>query len=103
MGINVPKDHDIRHELEVNGRILAEEIEVVAHVADYVFDDDFLLMELDEVESFIAEHRHLPGIPSESDITQRGGTVSLGEAFTGMLQYPEQREFFRWDRSCKST
>ena len=90
VGIGVPSDHDITHELEVNGTILAEEIEVVAEVADYVFDDNFHLISIEEVEAFITNNHHLPGIPSKSDIAQQGGKVSLGQAFTQMLQKIEE-------------
>lgn len=90
VGINVPADHDIKNELEVNGTIRAEEIEVIAAVADYVFDDNFPVMGLDEVAKFIDRHRHLPGMPSKSEVIQRGGTVPLGETFTTILQKVEE-------------
>ena len=90
VGIGVPSNHNITHELEVNGTILAEEIEVVAAVADYVFDDNFHLISLDKVEAFIANNHHLPGIPSKSEVAQQGGKVPLGQAFTQMLQKIEE-------------
>ncbi len=90
VGINVPAEHDIRNELEVKGTILAEEIEVVANVADYVFDDGFVLMPLEDVDSFIRENHHLPGIPSEADVIAGGGAVPLGQAFTLLLQKIEE-------------
>lgn len=50
--------------LTVNGKIKAEEVQVVVDVpADYVFDEDYSLKPLEEVEEFIKENKHLPGYP----------------------------------------
>ncbi len=40
--------------------------------ADYVFDDDYQLLSLTEVENYIAEHHHLPHVPSEAEVTKNG-------------------------------
>lgn len=66
--------------LSVNGVILAKEVMVsTASVnwPDYVFEDDYNLMSLDEVEAFINENKHLPNIPSQGDVSKEG--LSLGE------------------------
>lgn len=76
--------------LTVNGGIKCEEIEVVADIADYVFADDYNLMSLDEVENFITENRHLPGIASEDEVERNGGTVSVGESYTKLLEKVEE-------------
>lgn len=76
--------------LTVNGKILAEEIEVVATIADYVFDDDFDLMPLEEVESYININHHLPGIPSRVDVVENGGSIPLGQSYTNLLQKIEE-------------
>ena len=38
------------------------------NVPDYVFEDDYPLMPLDELRSFIDENGHLPGIPSADEV-----------------------------------
>lgn len=44
--------------------------------ADYVFEDDYQLRSLDEVEQFIRQHRHLPGLPSAQDVARDGIDVA---------------------------
>ncbi len=39
---------------------------------DYVFEQDYNLKPLDQVESFIKEHKHLPEIPSAREINEKG-------------------------------
>lgn len=57
--------------LAVDGKILAKEIFVNIHNsvwADYVFDKNYKLMALSDVETFIKKEKHLPNIPSELDL-----------------------------------
>ncbi|HRW21472.1 MAG TPA: hypothetical protein P5509_05820 [Bacteroidales bacterium] len=56
--------------------------------SDFVFDKDYQLMTIDEIENFIAEHNHLPGVPSEADIIENG--VDLGEMDRILLQKIEE-------------
>jgi hypothetical protein len=66
------------HMLAVNGSIGAREIVVeLSTWADYVFNPDYKLMPLSELEEFIAQNKHLPEIPGEETITENG--LSLGE------------------------
>jgi UDP-3-O-[3-hydroxymyristoyl] glucosamine N-acyltransferase len=64
----------------VDGRIICEELRVrnSNNWPDYVFAADYPLMALEELEAFIAANRHLPGIPSETDVQQNQG-FDLGE------------------------
>lgn len=77
------------HKLDVDGTIAAEEIIVQAVQADYVFGNNYDLMSLDEVEEFISQNNHLPGVPSSDDIAVHGG-VSLGDSHTLLLQKIEE-------------
>jgi len=43
--------------------------------ADRVFDPDYKLMPLDQVEAFVATHRHLPDVPSEAEVLKKGTSV----------------------------
>ncbi len=68
------------YRLYVNGGILAEKVRVAvygsAFWADYVFAPDYRLKPLEEVEAFIAENKHLPGIPSAEEIGKEGLDVA---------------------------
>ena len=68
--------NDPTHKLSVNGTIRAKEIIVESGWSDYVFEDDYRLAPLSEVEAHIAAHGHLPGIPSATEIEQNGAKLS---------------------------
>jgi hypothetical protein len=50
--------------VQVNGQNLT--------VPDYVFEDDYELMPLTELQAFIDTHGHLPGIPSAEEVNEQG-------------------------------
>ena len=72
------------YRLYVEGGILSEGINIAlestADWADYVFDDDYELMSLKERAKYIAENRHLPGVPSDKDIVRDGLDVAKMQA-----------------------
>src|SRR5690606_30422515 len=70
------------YSLFVNGGILTEEVRVIlkAQWADYVFEEDYNLPKLEEVETFIKENKHLPNVPSAKEVTENG--IELGEIAT---------------------
>ena len=42
------------------------------NVPDYVFDESYDIMSLDELRAFIRDHRHLPGVPSANEVNSDG-------------------------------
>lgn len=46
------------------------------NVADYVFAEDYNLKSLSEVENYVNEHKHLPGVPSAAEMEAEGISVS---------------------------
>lgn len=46
------------------------------NVADYVFAKDYNLKSLSEVENYVNEHKHLPGVPSAAEMEAEGISVS---------------------------
>jgi hypothetical protein len=56
--------------------------------ADYVFADDYKLPSLAEVEKFIYNNRHLPGIPSAKTVEKEG--LDLGENQAALLKKIEE-------------
>lgn len=79
---------DPQNKLDVNGTIRATEVKVETGWADFVFDKDYKLPTLQEVENHINEHKHLPDIPSEAEVKENG--VSLGEMQAKLLQKIEE-------------
>lgn len=82
-------DFSGNHKLRVEGSVGAREIKVEATGwSDFVFQNDYELRTLDEVEEHINEKGHLPEIPSEAEVTENG--INLGEMDAKLLQKIEE-------------
>ena len=69
--------------------IVAKKIKVTSTAgADFVFEDDYDLKPLEEVESFIKENKHLPEIPSAKDMKENG--LDMSEFQIKLLQKIEE-------------
>lgn len=80
----------------------AEEIlvRVDAH-PDYVFNDDYDLKSLDEVNAFIKTNGHLPGIPSENEALENG--LKIGEMQTKLLEKIEELTLYMIEQNEEIT
>jgi hypothetical protein len=60
--------------LTVKGTIHTEEVRVDLSVPgpDYVFEKDYDLLSLSEIESYINQHKHLPEVPSAKQMGEEG-------------------------------
>lgn len=62
--------------LLVEKGILTEKLKVAtlssADWADYVFEDTYKLLSLEEVEKYIKENKHLPNVPSADEMSKSG-------------------------------
>lgn len=72
----------------VTGALFASEVQVKAQTADFVFDPDYQLRSLGEVESFILDNKHLPEIPSATEMEASG--VNLAEMNKLLLMKVEE-------------
>nr|WP_319571003.1 hypothetical protein [uncultured Draconibacterium sp.] len=75
-------------ELAVNGKIRAKEVKVETNWSDFVFENDYNLPTLDEVETQIKEKKHLKDIPSAKEVEENG--IFLGEMDSKLLQKIEE-------------
>ncbi len=78
--------------LAVNGDVLAKEVRVSiasTNWPDYVFSSEYEMMSLGELEKYINEHRHLPGVPSAAEVDERGD-IDLGAMNAILLQKIEE-------------
>ena len=76
-------------QLAVSGGIKAKEIEVsLDGWPDFVFDSDYDLLPLVQVEAFIRKRGHLPDVPSQSELDSRG--VNLGEMQATLMRKVEE-------------
>ncbi|MDR6967669.1 hypothetical protein J2X31_001681 [Flavobacterium arsenatis] len=76
------------YRLSVDGAIRANRVKVYTTWADYVFEKDYGLPTLEEVEKHIIEKGHLKDIPSAKDVEQNG--IELGEMNKLLLQKVEE-------------
>lgn len=76
--------------LTINGGVTSEELEIIEDVpeADYVFEDDYNLRSLEEVETYIQENKHLPDVPSAQEFKENG--YKVGEMDNLLLQKVEE-------------
>ncbi|KKM23174.1 hypothetical protein LCGC14_1617880 [marine sediment metagenome] len=84
---SVPSDYH----LAVDGGIIAEEVFVELSGdwwPDHVFQKDYNLMSLAELENYVTINNHLPDVPSEGDIRQEG--INLGKMDALLLQKIEE-------------
>lgn len=78
------------YKLGVNGKIIATEVVVKLYNTwpDFVFEDNYKLMPLADLEQFIQINKHLPGIPDAQEVVEEG--VSVGEMNALLLQKIEE-------------
>ncbi|MFT3738404.1 MAG: hypothetical protein QM786_06570 [Breznakibacter sp.] len=76
------------YKLDVEGTIRAREIKVDLNGADFVFENNYPLMPLDELETFVHKQKHLPEIPTAAKMEAEG--TDLGKLNTKLLQKIEE-------------
>jgi len=78
--------------LVVDGTICAKEVRVSLSgepcCPDYVFENDYKLKSLSELEDFIKTNKHLPGIPNAQEVANNG--VEIGDMQARLLKKIEE-------------
>ncbi|NMN37169.1 hypothetical protein [Pedobacter sp. SG918] len=75
--------------LAVNGKIRAKEIKVEAtNWPDYVFEKKYQIASLGELEKYIKTNKHLPEMPSATEVESNG--VELGDLVKKLLKNQEE-------------
>lgn len=67
---------------------------------DYVFEKDYNLLTLKEVEKHIKEKKHLPNVPSAKEVEEKG-SFSLGEMNKKLLEKVEELTLYLIDQNKK--
>ncbi|WP_294208317.1 cell wall anchor protein [uncultured Chryseobacterium sp.] len=73
------------------------DVATTAGWADYVFNKDYKLRPLEEVEKHIAEKGHLPNIPSATEVEKNG--INLGEMDAKLLEKIEELTLYSIDQN----
>jgi len=86
---------DPREKLVVNGTICAKEVRVSLDGApcwdnwpDYVFDENYNLTNITELEKYIKENKKLPEMPSANEVSIQG--IEIGDMQARMLKKIEE-------------
>ncbi len=77
-----------QYALSVNGTIQAKEVRVETGWADYVFNNDYQLKSIDELEQYISINKHLPGVAPAAEVEKEG--LKVGEMNKAMMEKIEE-------------
>lgn len=88
IGTNSFVDGTKTYRLSISGNMRAHEIKVYTDWADFVFEKDYKLPTLEDVEAFIKENGHLKDIPSAKEV--EGNGIEVGEMNKLLLQKVEE-------------
>lgn len=82
------------HKLYVEGGIVTDRINLalVNDWADYVFDENYKLMPLQELENYIKEKKHLPNVPSAEEVRTNG--INVIKMHTTLLEKIEELHLY---------
>ncbi|MEO8149703.1 MAG: hypothetical protein ABI723_18840 [Bacteroidia bacterium] len=79
--------------LTVGGKIIATEVRVqLMPFPDYVFDKNYKLRSVYEVEEFINQYKHLPGMPTACDVEDNG--MAVGEMQGKLVEKVEEQTLY---------
>jgi hypothetical protein len=88
IGTSSYNDNGELYKLTVNGKVRAHAVKVYTDWADFVFNDNYYLPSLKEVEKYIIANGHLKDVPSASEVEKNG--IELGEMNKILLQKIEE-------------
>lgn len=91
------------YRLYVADGILTEKVKVAvkatANWADYVFAPDYQLKTLKEVEKYVLENNHLPGVPSAEEVVKEG--IDMATMDAKLLEKIEELTLYMIDMNKK--
>ncbi len=91
--------YDPTYKLAVNGKIRAKRIVVETTWSDFVFEKDYKLTPLAEVEQYIKQHGHLSEMPSAKEVETNGG--DLGNLVKLQMQKIEELTLYAIEQNKK--
>ncbi|MGD1842786.1 MAG: hypothetical protein ACFB0B_18095 [Thermonemataceae bacterium] len=88
--------------MSINGKLAVEEVlvDLDEDWPDYVFEDDYELMSLEDLQSYVKENGHLPNIPSAKEVKNTGG-VYLGSINQKLLEKIEELTLYTLEQEKK--
>jgi hypothetical protein len=80
------------YKLDINGIARANKIVVNTTGADFVFEEDYSLRTLEELQKYIQQNKHLPEIPSAQEMEKEG--LDVGDLNIKLLQKIEEMTLY---------
>jgi len=82
------------YSLSVDGKIMCEQIDVANSTTwpDYVFEDNYPLLPIYELEQKLRKEKHLPNVPSAVEIDRNG--INLGRMSAALLEKVEEQSLY---------
>jgi hypothetical protein len=86
-------------EFQFNGKLACKELVVVDPTkwADFVFEENYNLMPLKELGSYYKLNKHLPDVPTESEVVKNG--INISEMYAILLQKIEEQTLYNVELS----
>jgi len=93
----------VGYKLSVDGKVICEELKVQTSASwpDYVFDDNYRLPALIDLQDRVSLQKHLPGIPSASEVYNQKG-IEVGEMQRKMLEKLEEAYLYIFELNQKN-
>lgn len=90
------------YSLAVNGDALINKVRIkqYANWPDFVFEEKYGLLPLEEVEKFITANKHLPAVPTAAEVEKDG--IDLGSTQTVLLQKIEELTLYAIEQNKKT-
>lgn len=90
LGVSAPTEKfEVEGNAKVSGTLFADRVSLtVGTFPDYVFDESYNLRSLADLESFIKENKHLPGVKPERKVVKDG--MDLGEMNQVLMEKVEE-------------
>ena len=92
-----PNNQEMPVDLKVYGKIYGREVKVTLdHFYDHVFNPDYKLMPVNQLEDFVKTNKHLPDSPSEKEALENG--LDVGEMNALLLKKIEELTLYIIDQ-----
>ncbi len=82
------------YRISVQGKMICEELKVLlnANWPDYVFDAGYRLRSIDELEKYILQYKHLPGLSPAASVEKEG--IEVGEMNRKLTEKVEELSLY---------
>src|SRR5690606_3284856 len=97
----------VNFRLKSNGYVYCREVNVMPTsitFPDYVFEKEYKLIPLDKLEKFLLENKHLPNIPTATEVHSEGLNLAdmqvkqmekIEEAFLYLIELKKENELLK--------